>query len=263
MRHFFSAHALVSSSPSRSSPPASARERQRRPRRGPGSCGHVRHSHIFAPTTEPVLCLRILSDGRARRIARAALRAGAAARRVRRFMPGERQVGVTTASPARPGVGGANAGVRPDPRLCRRTECVGHQERGAPQSRGARCVAADRRGCLRARIAHHSLRLADERAERLPEGPTGGGRDAWIERLGHRTLEERIRQRDADEQFASSVVGYRHVLRSPAHRAWSHVVRRRVGWLSGPPPVLYRIRSVDTDDERADRRRRVSIVAAG
>ena len=54
--------------------------------------------------------------------------------------------------------------------------------------------------------AHHSLRLADQRTERLSQGAAGSDRDARLQRLGDRAVEERDRQRDADEQFAFAVV---------------------------------------------------------
>ena len=57
-------------------------------------------------------------------------------------------------------------------------------------------------------------------------------------------------QGDAAEQLAPAVGRHPHLLRSAAHRARRHVVRRRLGRLPGAAPVLQRLPRLDADDEQ-------------
>ena len=139
--------------------------------------------HIFARRSpEPVPCVRVRPDGRACRTARAPLRAGARTRGgvLRRLLPGERPLGADDRHPGEGEAVGvaADAGVRrPDSRLRGRTERVGREEPDAAQRRGQGRPAVDSRRRLRARAAHHSLRLADQRTDRLSQGtPTDRSR---------------------------------------------------------------------------------------
>ncbi len=85
-----------------------------------------------------------------------------------------------------------------------------------------------------ARAATHSLRQ----------------RRARVQRMGHRAVALRLGQGAAVEQLAPAVGRHPHLFRGAAERARRHLVRRRVGRVPGPAPVLHGVRRLDADDEQ-------------
>ncbi len=71
--------------------------------------------------------------------------------------------------------------------------------------------------------------------------------------MGHWPGALRHRQGAAHEQLAPAVGRHPHLLRSAAHRARGHLVRRRVGGLPGAAPVLHRVRRLDADHQQPGR----------
>ena len=240
------------------------------PAKGTGdSLGRLRHPpHLRSRSPQPVLRLRLRADGGARRAAGAALRAGARTRRgvLRRAVPGRRQMGADQrASRSCQAVGsGAERGVRTvHPGLRRRPQRLGGGAPGRTERRGQGGAAADRGGRLRARPAHHPLRLGGQPAATRAAAHPLRQRRARVQRMGHRAIALRHRQGAALEQLAPAVGRHPHLFRGAADRARRHVLRRRLGRLPGAASVLHRVRGLDPDHQQPVRVRPLSARAQG
>ena len=171
------------------------------------------------------------------------------------YLTADRWVRTNGIPETRQEVGGrTERGVRSVDRVVRaRVERLGGRAQGRPQCRGAAGVAGQRRRRLRALPAGHSLRLDHQSGKAVYATGARRRRDPRLQRVGHRRVPVGDGQGDADEQLASPVGRHPHLLRSAAHSARRHVVRRGVGRLSGAASVLHRVPGLDPDDEQSGR----------
>ena len=95
--------------------------------------------------------------------------------------------------------------------------------------------------------ARQRIMLRDEEAEMDPGQPIGGGRR--IERLGDRSVQVRFRHVMLLSNSHLALARPAHLLRGAAHGTGSDLVRRGLGRIPGPAPVLHRVPRLDPDHE--------------